>query len=131
MTNRMSIRAFSSICKSLGSVFGDEVKSIATIDGDFIVFPKYEYEEIRIKHLPNAPDLATQAKSLLSASSAWAKSGFNTATETELQSRMEICKECDFWNPKGFRGTGSCQKCSCSTQAKLRMSTSKCPIDKW
>ena len=61
----------------------------------------------------------------------WGKKGFLVADNQQLASRMEICKQCEFWNHKGFGGTGSCQKCGCSTQARLRMSTSKCPIDKW
>jgi hypothetical protein len=30
-----------------------------------------------------------------------------------------------------MRGTGRCSKCGCSTWAKLRMASEKCPIDKW
>lgn len=57
--------------------------------------------------------------------------GFKVATEEQLTTRKAICKECPEWNPAGFGGTGSCKKCGCSTQAKLRMANSKCPIDKW
>lgn len=61
----------------------------------------------------------------------WAKGGFPTTNKNQLFSRMEICKSCEFWEGSGFAGTGKCKKCGCSTQAKLRMATSKCPIDKW
>jgi hypothetical protein len=61
----------------------------------------------------------------------WSKSGLPVVNENQLESRLVICKGCEFWNASGFSGTGSCTKCGCSTQAKLRMATSKCPIDKW
>ena len=61
----------------------------------------------------------------------WGKKGFLVAQNQQLEARLNICKGCEFWNSDGFGGTGSCKKCGCSTQAKLRMATSKCPIDKW
>jgi hypothetical protein len=61
----------------------------------------------------------------------WAINGFELVDEETLANRMEICKGCEFWDTSGFVGTGKCKKCGCSTQAKLRMDTSKCPIDKW
>jgi hypothetical protein len=61
----------------------------------------------------------------------WAINGFKLVDEETLASRMEICKGCEFWDAAGFVGTGRCQKCGCSTQAKLRMATSKCPEGKW
>jgi hypothetical protein len=61
----------------------------------------------------------------------WAKHGMPTVISEQLESRLAICKGCEFWNPQGFGGTGSCKKCGCSTQAKLRMATSKCPEGKW
>jgi hypothetical protein len=61
----------------------------------------------------------------------WAISGLPVVNENQLESRLAICKGCEFWNASGFSGTGSCTKCGCSTQAKLRMATCKCPIDKW
>jgi len=75
--------------------------------------------------------LAQKASSLVSSATMWAGKGFQTATPDQLASRLAICKGCEFWNKSGFGGTGSCIKCGCSTQAKLRMATSKCPIDKW
>jgi hypothetical protein len=78
-----------------------------------------------------SPSLATKASSLFEAASEFAINGFKTTTPEQLEERLTICKGCEFWNPLGFGGTGSCNKCGCSTQAKLRMSTSKCPIDKW
>lgn len=76
----------------------------------------------------NAIDLA---KSVSLSLVDWAKQGFPIADISNYEKRIAICKSCEFWNPKGFNGSGSCLKCGCSTQAKLRMATSKCPIDKW
>jgi hypothetical protein len=48
-----------------------------------------------------------------------------------LIERKSICQACEFWSPEGFRGTGKCTKCGCSTWVKLRMATERCPIGKW
>jgi hypothetical protein len=82
---------------------------------------------------PTEPTLAQKAKSLGSSMSDWAKAGFSMASTETLESRLAICKGCEFWDAAGFGGTGKCSKCGCSTQAKLRMATSACPLDppKW
>lgn len=67
----------------------------------------------------------------LGATKEWMENGFPTASKQQLDNRLSICKSCEFWDRFGFGGTGKCKKCGCSTQAKLRMATSKCPIDKW
>jgi hypothetical protein len=77
------------------------------------------------------PSILEKAIALASGFGDWAKAGFKRADESQLQSRLDICKGCEFWDQSGFAGTGSCKKCGCSTQAKLRMTTSKCPVDKW
>jgi hypothetical protein len=80
---------------------------------------------------PPHPSLLEKGANLASSMKGWAASGFSLATPEQLESRMAICKGCEFWNESGFAGTGSCKKCGCSTQAKLRMATSKCPDGKW
>jgi len=77
------------------------------------------------------PSLAEKAKSLASSVSSFAASGFKTATQEQFATRLEICSSCEFWVKEGFGGTGKCNKCGCSTQAKLRMASAKCPVDKW
>jgi hypothetical protein len=79
----------------------------------------------------NRPSLMDKAKSFTSSTSDWAKSGFKVVDQAMLEDRLSVCKKCEFWDRDAFAGTGKCQKCGCSTQAKLRMATSKCPIDKW
>jgi len=77
------------------------------------------------------PDIFQMGANLAGSLGDWAVGGFAIATPEQLETRMAICKGCEFWNESGFAGTGSCQKCGCSTQAKLRMATSKCPEGKW
>jgi hypothetical protein len=48
-----------------------------------------------------------------------------------LAERKSICEQCEHWNSKAFRNTGRCKICGCSTWAKLRMATEKCPLNKW
>jgi hypothetical protein len=81
--------------------------------------------------LPELPSLATQAKTLIGSLAEWAKRGMKVVDADTLQVRLDICAGCEFWNPRGFKGTGRCMKCGCSTQAKLRMATASCPVNKW
>jgi hypothetical protein len=61
----------------------------------------------------------------------WAMSGFKLATKDTFELRKEICKSCEFWDNSSFNNTGKCNKCGCSTWAKLRLNTERCPIGKW
>jgi hypothetical protein len=70
---------------------------------------------------------ASASKSLKS----WAGSGFPKSTDEVVKSRLSICKECEFWDGKALGGTGRCKECGCSTWAKLRMATERCPLGKW
>ena len=75
--------------------------------------------------------IGDMAKSMVNSTTRWAKGGLKLTDEPTLKTRLETCHGCEHWNPKGFRGTGRCMKCGCSTWAKLRMATEKCPIGKW
>jgi hypothetical protein len=61
----------------------------------------------------------------------WVKSGAKTVTEEKFNKRKSICDSCEKWDSSGFHGTGKCTICGCSTWAKLKMDTEKCPIGKW
>lgn len=78
-----------------------------------------------------SPTVFQQATALGKSLVNWTSSGFPTTPPDELAARMQICKACSEWDEVGFGDTGRCKKCGCSTQAKLRMATEKCPIDKW
>ena len=67
------------------------------------------------------------AKSIIN----WSKSNFQITPKEELETRIKICETCEFWDSKGFNETGKCKKCGCSTWAKLKMATERCPIGKW
>lgn len=75
--------------------------------------------------------LANQALNFASSLKDFSKSGFLETTQDELDKRLGICKNCDFFDPNAFFGSGRCTKCGCSTWAKLRMATERCPIGKW
>jgi hypothetical protein len=76
-------------------------------------------------------DLPKLAASLGGSMAQWAAGGFQLATPENLASRLEACRLCEFWDADGFGHTGRCLRCGCSTQAKLRMATSSCPVGKW
>jgi hypothetical protein len=46
--------------------------------------------------------------------------------ETLYAKRIEICKTCPMMNKNG-----TCGKCGCLLQAKLRTENGKCPVGKW
>jgi len=77
------------------------------------------------------PSTSEMAASFAKSIGSFVKSGFTTADSETLNFRLEICKSCELWDESGFAKTGRCKKCGCSTQAKLRMATEKCPIGKW
>jgi len=96
-------------------------------DGDFVI------DTIKLNQLAYSRvtdvTLSEMAKSLGKSVIDWASKGFKIVTDDQFNQRVEICKSCTFWNPKGFNGGGSCTQCGCSTQAKLRMATASCPLN--
>ena len=77
------------------------------------------------------PDGVEMAKNLANSMGSWARAGFKVTDDVTLNKRMAQCKACPEWDKDGMGGTGRCRKCGCSTQAKLRMASEKCPIGKW
>lgn len=77
------------------------------------------------------PNTLAMTKSLANSTTKWIVSGFKRTDEETLKNRTEVCQSCEFWNAQAFNNTGRCMKCGCSTWAKLRMATEKCPIGKW
>lgn len=75
--------------------------------------------------------LAGMAKSFFGSALKFAASGFPVTPLERLEERLALCASCEHWNADGFGGTGQCRACGCSTQAKLRMATAECPIQKW
>lgn len=81
--------------------------------------------------LQQAPGVAQMARSLAGSLHRWAQHGFNGVSDEVLEARLSACKTCEFWDAKSFNNTGRCTKCGCSTWAKLRMATERCPVGKW
>jgi hypothetical protein len=75
--------------------------------------------------------LPKMAASLAKESAGWVGQGLPLTSGEVLASRLDACHACEFWEARGFGGSGRCRKCGCSTQAKLRMATAKCPVGKW
>jgi hypothetical protein len=69
--------------------------------------------------------------SALTAASRFAQSGFATTPPEALAAREATCRACHEWDAAALNNTGRCRKCGCSTWAKLRMATERCPLGKW
>jgi hypothetical protein len=61
----------------------------------------------------------------------FAKRGFTTTSPEILAERAATCRACPEWDAAALNNTGRCRKCGCSTWAKLRMATERCPLGKW
>lgn len=70
-------------------------------------------------------------KMLAEAAGKFIVSGFKSPPSEVLMERESICRACDQWDAQAINGTGRCKKCGCSTWAKLRMATERCPLGKW
>jgi hypothetical protein len=77
------------------------------------------------------PSLPQQAASLGKSLLNWTASGFSPIPPDTLAAREATCRACPEWDAKALNNTGRCQICKCSTWAKLRMSTERCPLGKW
>lgn len=86
---------------------------------------------IKNKNSVSPPSIKEMVKSATKSAKIWASRGFQHTDKKTLKIRIETCNKCEFWNSKAIGGTGRCMKCGCSTWAKLRMATEKCPIGKW
>ena len=61
----------------------------------------------------------------------FARAGFATTPPEALATREATCRACPEWDAAALNNTGRCRKCGCSTWAKLRMATERCPLGKW
>ena len=61
----------------------------------------------------------------------WANNRFLQTPSENLIIREKICRDCEQWSEESFNKTGRCKICKCSTWAKLRMASERCPIGKW
>lgn len=86
---------------------------------------------MRFSNEKEARDFLKKCKSLSSSVVNYSISGFKSSTQEEIFKRKLICEGCDNWISSAWKGTGKCNLCGCSTWAKIRMKTEKCPIEKW
>lgn len=98
--------------------------------GEYIEINENRFLEMQLEKIKNDPNLS-KIESLVRSSIKWAKSGFENVKPEILEQRKETCKNCDMWDSNALNGTGRCNKCGCSTWAKLRMATERCPLGKW
>jgi hypothetical protein len=77
------------------------------------------------------PTLPQQAASLGKSLVNWTASGFSPTPPDILAARESTCRACPEWDAAAMGGTGRCRICKCSTWAKIRMATERCPIGKW
>jgi Tfp pilus assembly protein FimT len=77
------------------------------------------------------PSIPQMLKTASKAAVSFASSGFTTTDPKTLARREATCRSCDMWDAAAINNTGRCKKCGCSTWAKLRMASEKCPLDKW
>jgi hypothetical protein len=131
-TNLKSLIERKKICSECKFKLND----ICSIDKEFIKeksftgrCPKNKFPKIKKKI--KAPKIFKQINSFFISMKKWVKSGFSNVSKKEFDNRLSICKECEWFDEKALAGTGRCLNCGCSIQAKLRLKTEKCPINKW
>jgi hypothetical protein len=95
------------------------------------LFKKYAPWKINSDGENLTPSIGQMAKTATESIFTWVNQGIPIASEEALNKRQLICQNCEFWDVGSFKGTGRCMKCGCSTWAKIRMATEKCPIGKW
>lgn len=71
---------------------------------------------------PPVPDMI---RNLYHDTAKWAKTGFQTSSPDEVDRRLKICGECEF-----FKG-GRCMICGCFMNLKAKLATGSCPKGKW
>jgi hypothetical protein len=79
----------------------------------------------------DSSELCRKAISFARSLTSWSSSGFQATPPDILATREATCRECPEWDATALNKTGKCRKCGCSTWAKLRMATEKCPLEKW
>jgi len=77
------------------------------------------------------PDIFEMVNTMFKAAANFTRSGFQTTPPEILATREATCKTCPEWDAQALNATGRCRKCGCSTWAKLRMATERCPLGKW
>ena len=94
--------------------------------------PLGKWDAVGVAGLMAKPASVTDmAKGFFGSAGKFVAAGMPRTPSDVFQARLDTCRSCAYWNAEGFAGTGSCRQCGCSTQAKLRMATSECPMGYW
>jgi hypothetical protein len=89
------------------------------------------YEDFMNKMPESFRETHKQMRSAFLAGTKFTASGFATTPPEALATREATCRACAEWDAAALNATGRCRKCGCSTWAKLRMATERCPLGKW
>lgn len=109
----------------------EEVKRVLAQRGELSQGTKLETTRAGFSETIHPPSLAQRVGSFSKSMANWAKKGFKIVTPGQFAERLNLCHSCPQWEAKAMAGTGRCKVCGCSTEAKLRLATEKCPLDKW
>ena len=77
------------------------------------------------------PSFSNMLSSFYTSAKHFLKNGAPVTPPEALATREATCRACAEWDAAALNSTGRCRKCGCSTWAKLRMATEKCPLGKW
>lgn len=80
-----------------------------------------------IKYPPMVVQLSNACKAIARTAIASASGEKVRVSSEVLKLRMNICKECDFYDIS----KNKCKKCGCKVKYKARLMTEHCPIDTW
>ncbi len=76
------------------------------------------------------PSKIQMAKNFGKAAGKHIKSGMKERTVVEQKRVMDICLECEWYEPTSKLGV-RCKKCGCCMDIKKRWATAHCPLKKW
>ena len=84
------------------------------------------------KTADSSPGIYNLAKNLTNALIQWNRAGRPVVSNQQWNKRLNICRQCKFWEEIGNSQIARCKKCGCSS-GKLLLATSKCPLNppKW
>ena len=90
------------------------------------------FSEIPREVKPVGPSLGRMAINFARKAPKIIRSGAKHVSNKVYEERLYICRHCENWDDDGNLGFGKCLHPSCGcTKAMLKLSVSKCPIEKW
>lgn len=108
--------------------FVDQIREIYSADQELFDSIKNPRQ---LAKKTNLLSTVTQLRSVATATARFIRHGAPTTPPEALTTREATCRACPEWDAAALNGTGRCRKCGCSTWAKLRMATERCPLGKW